>query len=62
MAAPWLDRRRESGGASIGLRLSPEMRAKLEQRAEASHRSLSGELRYILEAVLGPDDRRGGER
>jgi predicted DNA-binding protein len=37
---------------SIGLRLSAELRARLEQRAKAAHRTLSGEVRHILEQHL----------
>lgn len=38
--------------ASIGLRLAAELRARLEQRAQAAHRTISGEVRHILEQHL----------
>jgi predicted DNA-binding protein len=38
--------------ASIGLRLAPELRARLEQRAASAHRTISGEVRHILEQHL----------
>jgi len=38
--------------ASIGLRLTQELRDRLEQRARAANRTISGEVRHILEQHL----------
>ena len=36
----------------IGFRLSDELKKKLEELAEANHRSVSGQIRLLLEEAL----------
>jgi len=42
----------QSADAFIGCRVPSEVRTRLEQRATAAHRSMSAELRHILEREL----------
>jgi plasmid stability protein len=42
----------QSADAYIGCRVPSDVRDRLEQRANAAHRSMSAELRHILEREL----------